>query len=96
MITLTSADAQNRFGELVDMAQREPVQVTRRGRPVAYVVSAHDMEIWTQARQRGAAAAQWFASYATQVEAARTGAAGTEAPAALDEAAVNDLVHALR
>ncbi len=36
MLTLTSVEAQSRFGELIDRAQREPVQVTRRGRPVAY------------------------------------------------------------
>ncbi|WP_083633816.1 type II toxin-antitoxin system Phd/YefM family antitoxin [Rhodoferax antarcticus] len=35
MLTVTSVEAQNRFGELIDRSQREPVQVTRRGRPVA-------------------------------------------------------------
>ena len=44
MIAMTSVEAQNRFGELIDRSQREPVQVTRRGRPVAYVVSEHDMQ----------------------------------------------------
>ena len=39
MITLTSLDAQSRFGELVDTAQREPVLITRRGRPVSVVLS---------------------------------------------------------
>ena len=43
MKTLTSMQAQNRFGELLDAAQREPVTVTRRGRPVAFVVSPQDM-----------------------------------------------------
>lgn len=43
MKTLTSMQAQNRFGELLDAAQREPVTVTRRGRPVAFVVSLQDM-----------------------------------------------------
>jgi prevent-host-death family protein len=32
MITITSVEAQNRFGELIDRAQREPIEVTRRGR----------------------------------------------------------------
>ncbi|MDQ6681275.1 MAG: type II toxin-antitoxin system prevent-host-death family antitoxin [Pseudomonadota bacterium] len=27
-----TADAQNRFGELLDAAQREPLTITRRGR----------------------------------------------------------------
>jgi hypothetical protein len=35
MITVTSVEAQNRFGELIDRSQREPVEVTRRGRTVA-------------------------------------------------------------
>ncbi len=35
MITITSVEAQNRFGELIDRAQRGPVQVTCRGRTVA-------------------------------------------------------------
>lgn len=43
MLTVTSVEAQSRFGELIDRAQREPVAVTRRGRTVAYVVSEHDM-----------------------------------------------------
>ncbi len=38
MLTLTSVEAQSRFGELIDRSQREPVQVTQRGRPVAYVI----------------------------------------------------------
>ncbi len=39
MITMTSLDAQSRFGELVDTAQREPVLITRRGRPVSVMLS---------------------------------------------------------
>ena len=39
MITMTSLDAQSRFGELVDTAQREPVLITRRGRPVSLMLS---------------------------------------------------------
>jgi len=35
MRTVTSVEAQNRFGELIDCAQREPVTITRRGRPAA-------------------------------------------------------------
>jgi len=39
MRTVTSAEAQNRFGELIDSAQRQPVTITRWGRPVAFVLS---------------------------------------------------------
>jgi prevent-host-death family protein len=52
VITITSVEAQSRFGELIDRAQREPVEVTRRGRPVAYVVSEHDMRKLEAMRSR--------------------------------------------
>jgi len=39
MQTIPSLEAQNRFGELLDTAQREPVIITRRGRPVSLVLS---------------------------------------------------------
>ncbi|MBL0355033.1 MAG: type II toxin-antitoxin system prevent-host-death family antitoxin [Candidatus Dechloromonas phosphoritropha] len=39
MLTMTSLEAQNRFGELIDTSQREPVLITRRGRPVSVVIS---------------------------------------------------------
>ena len=39
MLTLTSGEAQNRFGEMIDTSQREPVLITRRGRPVSIVFS---------------------------------------------------------
>ena len=48
MRTMTSVEAQNRFGELLDTAQREPVTITRRGRPIAYVISQQEYEAFTQ------------------------------------------------
>lgn len=42
MITLPSLVAQNQFGALIDASQRQPVTVTRRGRPVAVVQSYED------------------------------------------------------
>ena len=39
MPTMTTVKAQSRFGGLLDLAQGEPVAVTRRGRTFAYVVS---------------------------------------------------------
>jgi hypothetical protein len=32
MIVVTSVEAQSCFGELIDRAQREPIEITRRGR----------------------------------------------------------------
>lgn len=51
MITLTSVEAQNRFGQLLDMAQREPVSITRRGRPAAFVISPQEMQELHEARR---------------------------------------------
>lgn len=42
MLTLTSVEAQNRFGQLIDAAQREPITVTRRGRPVLMLLAMQD------------------------------------------------------
>jgi prevent-host-death family protein len=39
MITMPSLEAQNNFGRLLDTAIREPVEITRRGRHVVYVIS---------------------------------------------------------
>lgn len=39
MLTMTSLEAQNQFGTLIDTSQREPVMITRRGRPVSMVIS---------------------------------------------------------
>jgi prevent-host-death family protein len=39
MKVVSSAVAQNRFGELLDNAQREPITITRHGRAVAHLVS---------------------------------------------------------
>jgi PHD/YefM family antitoxin component YafN of YafNO toxin-antitoxin module len=36
---MTSLEAQSHFGELIDTSQREPVLITRRGRPVSVVIS---------------------------------------------------------
>jgi prevent-host-death family protein len=54
MRTITSVEAQNHFGLLLDTAQREPVTITRRGRPVAYLFSAQEYETLIQAK-RGSA-----------------------------------------
>ena len=92
MITLTSVEAQSRFGELIDRSQREPVEVTRRGRTVAYVVSGHDMRELMELRKRREEAARWYSRYRQQ---ATDQSVDTEAPARTDSD-VNRLVHELR
>lgn len=87
MLTVTSVEAQSRFGELIDRSQREPVQVTRHGRTVAYVISGHDMKELSDIHKRREEAARWYSAY-------RQGAA-QPAPALSDED-INQLVHELR
>lgn len=50
MKEITAKDAKNRFGQLLQSAQRGPVRVTRNGRPVGVVMSVQQFE-----RLRGAA-----------------------------------------
>jgi len=51
MITMTSVEAQNSFGKLLDTAQREVVTITRHGRPTAYIVSPQEMDELLDARR---------------------------------------------
>ena len=63
MHKVTSVEAQNRFGELIDKSLREPVEITRRGRTVAYVVSGEDMKELMAVRKRREEAARWYSRY---------------------------------
>lgn len=48
MKTFTAVDAKTRFGQFLDAAQREPVVVTKKDRPVGVFFSIEDIEdtIW--------------------------------------------------
>lgn len=91
MKTLTSMEAQNRFGALLDAAQREPVTVTRRGRPVAFVVSPDDMREMLDARSRRSKAVDVLDKFFKQADAHLTPAARK-----LSDDDVKKLVDALR
>lgn len=58
MITVTSMEAQNRFGQLLDTVQREPVGITRHGRAAAFIISPHDMQDLQDARRKRSAAVE--------------------------------------
>ena len=55
MVVLTSKEAKEKFGVLVDTARREPVTITKHNRPVAVVISSEryaelealEDEMWT-------------------------------------------------
>ena len=63
MITVTSVEAQNRFGQLLDTVQREPVTITRHGRTAAFIVSPQDMQELTIARGRRSKAVAEFEAW---------------------------------
>lgn len=50
MKTLTASVASKEFGRYLDAAQREPVIVTKKNRPVAVTVSFQDWEELTKLR----------------------------------------------
>jgi antitoxin Phd len=91
MISVTSVEAQNRFGQLLDMARREPVSVTRHGRPAAFIVSPQDMQELLDARVRRSKAVQALEAWSAQASGKTTHAA-----AELTDEQINRLVHELR
>lgn len=91
MKTVTSVEAQNRFGELLDNAQREPVTITRRGRTVAFLLSPEDMkDLLVIRRQREQALADFEAFFA------RADAKLSKDAAKLTDTDISRLVHELR
>ena len=44
MKSMTAAEAQNKFGQLIEAAQRRPIAITRHGRPAVVVMSIEDYE----------------------------------------------------
>jgi antitoxin Phd len=76
MINVTSAEAQNSFGKLLDTAQREPVVVTRHGRPTAFIISPQDMAELQDARTRRSKAAEAFDAFFREAGQAK----GTRVP----------------
>lgn len=91
MITVTSVEAQNRFGQLLDSAQREPVVVTRHGRAAAFIVSPQDMDDIMDARARRTRALTEFEAWSQ-----RAGQAATSAAEALTEQDIVNLVREAR
>lgn len=79
MQTFTANDAKTRFGEFIDIAQREPVRVVRRDRVVGVMVSAQDYE-------------SMRAFYANRLQQTLDQTAAAAAAAGLSEAEVDALL----
>jgi prevent-host-death family protein len=91
MRIVTSVEAQNKFGELIDSAQREPVTITRRGRTVAYLLSPADIQELIDARQRRERNLANFDTFFAASDAKLTPAAHQ-----LNDAEIVNLVNAVR
>jgi antitoxin Phd len=68
MITVTSAEAQNNFGQMLDTAQRETVAITRHGRPAAFIVSPQEMTELLDARRRRSKAVSDLEEWSAQAK----------------------------
>lgn len=57
MKTMSAVDAKTRFGQFLDAAQREPVVVTKKDRPVGVFFSIDDIQdtIWGEEAQKAQA-----------------------------------------
>jgi antitoxin Phd len=91
MITMTSVEAQNRFGQLLDTAQRETVAITRHGRPTAFIVSPQEMEELLDARRRRGKTVADLETWSAEARKRAMPAAAT-----LTDEDVNRLVHESR
>jgi prevent-host-death family protein len=92
MITKTSVEAQNNFGQLLDTVQREPVAITRHGRPAAFIVSPRDMEPIIRERDRRKKAVEDLEALSNRI---RLYQAEQGVPELSDEE-INRIVHELR
>ena len=76
MITVTSVEAQNRSGQLLDTVQREPVNITRDGRTAAFMVSPQDMMELQQLRGKRSSAVEAFEAFFAKTDTTLSPAAG--------------------
>jgi antitoxin Phd len=91
MITITSVEAQNRFGQLLDTVQREAVAITRHGRPTAFIVSPQEMDELLDSRRKRSKALAELEAWSAQAKRR-----ASPASAALTDKDVTRLVHKLR
>ncbi|HEX4031261.1 MAG TPA: type II toxin-antitoxin system prevent-host-death family antitoxin [Terracidiphilus sp.] len=91
MVTMTSAEAQNRFGQMLETAQQQVVEITRHGRPAAFVVSPREHADLVELQRRRQQAADEFAAWRKQA-----GKSTRPEAAELTDAEIVRLVHELR
>ncbi len=91
MITLTSTDAQSRFSEVLDTAQREPITITQSGRPLVFIFSPEELTKLLANQEKREQAVAAYKNYMERVK-------GKISPTAnqLTDEDINLLVHELR
>ena len=70
-MNVTATDAKNRFGQVLEQAQRRPVIIEKGGRPHSVVLSVEQYETLLRARQRGSTAdagKRFYAQYKDWVD----------------------------
>ncbi len=72
MLTVTSVEAQNRFGQLLDAVQREPITITRHGRTAAFIVSPQDMSELKNASVKNSKVVEAFDAYFANAKASHS------------------------
>ena len=95
MKTMTSVEAQNSFGRLLDTAQREAVAITRHGRPAGFVVSPQDMDELLDVRRRRGQAVADLEAWIVQAHKSQSPSQAAASDALTDEDVVR-LVHESR
>ena len=62
MKTMSAVDAKTRFGQFIDAAQREPVMVTKKDRPIGVFFSIDDIQNTIWGEEANAAHAEGYLS----------------------------------
>ncbi len=88
MITFTATDAKNRFGELLEVVHREPIEIDKKGRPIAVMLSYDTYQEMKNAlvEARKPSDLSWLGKW-------RETATLAPASSANDEAAYHDHLH---
>jgi prevent-host-death family protein len=95
MERITVIEAQKRLEVLLDSAQIEPVEITREGRPVAYIISPRDMDELPAIRRRRSESAAEFREWSEWAQASLTPEQRAASAELTDEDVVR-MVHELR
>ena len=93
MKTLSAREAKNSFGEFLDMSQREPVIVTKRGRPVSVMLSIKDVKGLTEENKISPEIAQGIKQGLADAKAGKTTRISVNNRAEFVKRIVSNLAH---